>query len=389
MNKTQTNLITIINHALHGNPLPQSFLTLPTEEKERLLQFSGKQGVLPFLQCFPDFQGKNPEIQGRFRNMLMTYVYQDALLAEGMKLLLNTFEAEGIFCVPLKGIRTKSLYPSSELRSMGDLDILYKKEQTQKLQKVMADLGYQWDGEAAKHDHYQKGDMIVEMHRELLSAESRAYEYFHKIWERVRPVEGKNYVCEMTLEDHYLFTLYHLIEHFIRGGIGIRMVLDIYIIYYMHDLDREYLRREIGKLQIEEFERNIRLLSLRWFGTEEEREAAQVPEDFHWEELENYIVGGGVFGSKENEVINDSLRSSGGWRYLFHVAFPSYSAMQTVFSWLKTPLLLPAAWTVRAWNVLTKRRENLHLQTERAREIRKLSGKKRDEQSKFLARWGL
>lgn len=46
--------------------------------------------------------------------------------------------------MPLKGIRTKQFYPYPEFRTMGDLDILYKEDQTKKLKQVMQDAGYKF-----------------------------------------------------------------------------------------------------------------------------------------------------------------------------------------------------------------------------------------------------
>ena len=51
---------------------------------------------------------------------------------------------------------------------------------------------------------------------------------------------------QMKPEDHYMYTVCHLIEHFIRGGIGIRMVLDIYVLFYLHELDKGYIRDAAG-----------------------------------------------------------------------------------------------------------------------------------------------
>ena len=48
--------------------------------------------------------------------------------------------------MPLKGIRTKQFYPYPEFRTMGDLDILYKEDQTKKLKQVMQDARIQVRG---------------------------------------------------------------------------------------------------------------------------------------------------------------------------------------------------------------------------------------------------
>ena len=108
--------------------------------------------------CSPSFNILTASLKV-IRNSIFSCVYMDAVLSEEVHGLLDQFEADGIGCVPLKGIQTKALYPSTELRTMGDLDILYQGRQSKKLRETMEKMGYEWHGEAAKHDHYQKGPM--------------------------------------------------------------------------------------------------------------------------------------------------------------------------------------------------------------------------------------
>lgn len=272
MTNEQKILMDLIKYALGSRKIPEELSGLSLEEKKNVILYAGKQGLFPFLQYYPAFL--EGELKAQTFQYLARACYVDTVQLAEVERVLDEFEKRGIFCIPLKGIRTKQLYPSTELRSMGDLDILYKPEQTKELKEAMNALGFSCNGEAAKHDHYEKDGMIVEMHKTLLSAQSRAFRYFLGVWDRAQPREGRQFVYDMKLEDHYLFTLYHLIEHFIRGGIGIRMVLDIYILSQVPDMDWTFVNEELKKLGIDKFEQKIRSLALQWFqeGTKEEED---------------------------------------------------------------------------------------------------------------------
>lgn len=381
MKKEARILIELVKHGLTDKILPEDAENLTAEEINNIAKYAGEQGLFPFLQFYPVFLKK--EDNSKLFQRILSVIYIDQLQMAEMQELLSTFERAGIYCIPLKGSRTKSLYPSSELRTMGDLDLLYKPEQTKLLHKVMESLGYHSEGEAAKHDHYRKGTTVVEMHRTLLSAQSNAYDYFLSIWERAIPSPGKKYIYEMTLEDHYLFTLYHLIEHFIRGGIGIRMVLDIFILSQLPELNWEYLNQELKILGIEEFEKNIRDIGEKWFSDNESSDTEDL------EELEEYIIDGGIFGNLENERKNNMLMHKSKFSYLRSVVFPSYKTMKTVFVWLKSPLLLPVAWGVRAFRVWTKRRENIQEKIERSKAWKTEESQEILERDNFFRKYGL
>ena len=63
--------------------------------------------------------------------------------------------------------------------------------------------------------------------------------------------------------------------------------------------------------------------------------------------------------------------------------------MKTVLPWLKTPFLLPAAWAMRIWNVVTKRKENIRLLFHNAEAYRHIEASEKDKRRRFFERWGL
>lgn len=387
MNDTQKRLIKLIHCVIQNAAVPEELQHLSTPEKIAIIQYAKHQGVLPFLQNFDIFFQK--ECKDKLLHHLMGSIYWDTRQSAEIEKLLEAFEANEIYCIPLKGIVTKKLYPSFELRTMGDLDILYRMEQTDTLQKVMKSMGYHSNSEAAKHDHYSKDGMVVEMHKELLPVGSSGYGLFKGIWTRAIPMQGKTYCYEMTIEDHYLYTLCHLMEHFIRGGIGIRMVLDIYILSHREELDRKQVEKILKELGALEFEQNIRVLGEQWFSS---KVSTSVPSDLSvktLDDLAEYVVNGGIFGSQENDNTNSAIMYQSKGRYLLHTIFPSYQIMKTVFPWLKSPLMLPAAWAKRWWNVWTKRRQNVSRQLAKADKLQEQGENELRERKQFFSDIGL
>ena len=66
----------------------------------------------------------------------------DVIQSQKSAELFERFNQEHIEYMPLKGLNTKKLYPSSDMRRMSDMDILIKEPQREKISSVMEDLGY-------------------------------------------------------------------------------------------------------------------------------------------------------------------------------------------------------------------------------------------------------
>lgn len=280
---------------------------------------------------------------------------------EGVKELFEAFEEEGIYALAVKGICTKQHYPQTDMRTMGDIDILYQPQQDAKVKKVMKRLGYDQSVEGRKHDCYSRRPYLaVEMHRDLVEADSVYTPYYETIWERVKPKENCQYVQEMTLEDEYIYTLVHLARHFQDGGIGIRFVIDVYVYNHLKGMDWKYVERELKKLQLWEFYGNISKLAEMWFGEEIPSQEDRGLLD----KLATYVIANGTFGSTRNAAAV-SVAKNGRVQFLWKTLFPDLKNMQSMFVWLnKWPILLPYAWVLRGVRSVTskKRRQNIKYQ---------------------------
>lgn len=226
--------------------------------------------------------------------------------------------------------------------------------------------------------------ITIEMHRDVLFRLTNAYDYFADIWERAIHAKGKQYIYEMSLEDHYLHSVCHLAEHFVRGGIGIRMVLDIYILSETPRMDKAYVQRQLKALKLQKFEENIRSLAQLWFSDDEKTVRTEVSD-----ELENYALSGGIFGSRETARRNGTVLYESKNKFVKQLVFPSYEVMKTSCPWLKTPILLPAAWLVRYKRALTASRGNIGYHIERAKTFDRVEDQEQKERCQFFERCGL
>lgn len=278
---------------------------------------------------------------------------------EGIKEIFQKFEEEGIYVFAVKGICTKNYYPQTDMRTMGDIDLLYRPEQNAKVKKAMLGLGYDLSMEGRKHDIYSRSPyMAVEMHRELIAAESIYNSYYEDVWERVKEKENYQYVKEMSVEDEYIYSMIHLARHFQDGGIGIRFIMDVYVYNHIEQLDWSYIEAELKKVQLWEFYGNVSRLAEIWFGNQTE---VKVEDNQLFSELATYIISNGTFGSARNAAAVSST-GKGRLQALMNEVFPSLKSMQSMYEWLKKyPVLLPYAWALRGVRSVTSQRRRMNI----------------------------
>ena len=291
----------------------------------------------------------------RAKRKYKEFLTKSAAQQDYFEKLTAACEAAGVELLPLKGICTKFRFPRPELRSMDDIDVLCKPEQKKQLHAVFETIGYDRFIEGRKHDSYTLFPFVaVETHRQLVDENERYIAYYQDIWQKVTLREGYHHIYEMSLEDEYIFNIVHLADHFQNGGAGIRFFTDIYVYERLKKKD-EYLESELKKLKLFEFYQKAKELAFHWFGTDEER--ACVGQTPILEQMEVFVLTGGLYGDKQR--LKDINASAGKINALGSAVFPPYHSMQSMFPWLKTPLLLPWAWLVRGIKMLKNRRANI------------------------------
>ena len=274
-----------------------------------------------------------------------TAVYTEAVQESEKSMILASLSNNNIKCMPLKGSVLKYLYPSPELRTMSDLDILYKGN-TKIVHDELAGLGYKCVKSAGTDDEYHKPPfMNVEMHHIMVDGNfEQIADYYSNIWDVVKPIKDGSNIYEMSLEDFYIHMVAHVARHYAVGGIGIRFVFDewIYLTHYGDVLDFEYINCEFEKINLLKFAENFKNMTIKWFNGLETNELE--------EDMTKYIFESGTHGSVVHEQSVKILLGKKGIKnfkgskflYIWNLIFPSFKYMKARNNILKkVPILLP------------------------------------------------
>ena len=277
---------------------------------------------------------------------------KDMLLDEELRKISAFLREKEIFYMPLKGAILKELYPGIGLREMSDVDIYYDSASRGEVKDYMLSRGYECISEADSQDVYKRDPVYnFEMHHLLFSkAESETFhEYYKDINNRLQREEGNPFSLKMTPEDFYIFIILHEYKHFSSYGTGVRSLLDVIVLleYYEETLDWNYIRCELEKTGLAEFEQKQRLLTKKLICPHWEE--AMDKED---RELLSYFFESGVYGKTDTGIVNKLTGKAGNndrkvslWmkiKYVFRRIFPPFEYYRLNYPFFyKHKILIP------------------------------------------------
>lgn len=268
----------------------------------------------------------------------------------------KTFEAEKIEYMPLKGTILKDLYPHSEMRTMGDADILIRMEQYPQIVPIMEKLQFTFKQETDHEMVWVKPTLYLELHKSIMTTYNKDfYDYFGTGWKIARSIPGSSRY-EMSTEDFYIFAFVHFTKHYRISGIGIKHLIDLWVYTNAHpEIDWAYVKKELKKMGLSQFHSNIQKTIDVWFNGAPESDVTDL--------ITSVIFNSGQYGSAERAIVNRSLQNGKNTALkikvnrLFKGTFLPYKEMKKKYGILnKLPVLLPIMWIVRFFDVLLHRR---------------------------------
>lgn len=312
---------------------------------------------------------QKPEL---FRHMQRAYhsavyvsVTQEASRAE----IEETFKRAGVKLVFFKGAQLRELYPVPELRTMGDMDCLIRREDRSKAHQLMLQLGYECQVDAEPVWMYRRNGIVIEMHtRVAADSLGNGVDYPMLFSNATMHVQEENgYLC-LELEYHFCYLIYHIAKHLSSTGAGVRMVADIAAFMYQRadQMKWERVKSVLQELQLWKTTLAVFGLCHRWFSVEIPTDDTVSEQTLN--DLEAYIIAGGTFGFETHDAGDiyrkKALRdgeNTAGWKYRMRLAksyfFPSKRYLMQYFSPAeKHAWLLPVAWLRRCWTGLFHRK---------------------------------
>lgn len=302
----------------------------------------------------------NDDLKSLFLKSISSYLALDLKQRKGYLDIADRFEKAKIKYMPLKGILIKNLYPSPDMRNMSDCDILVDVDRYEEIEAIMSDFGYSFEVESNHEFVYKKHPVSIELHKMMIpSYNEDLYEYYGDGWKLAKCQEGS---CkyELSDEDMYIYLIAHLAKHYRDSGVGIKLVIDLWLFKHkLTNLNEEYVIEQLEKLNLSLFYTNISKMIKCWF------EDAEF--DVKSMEMTEFIVSSGVFGNTKNKMTARTLRDSMNknvenavrFKYL-RLMFPEYKYMKKIFPVLnKYIILLPFMWIYRLVRGALFKRESI------------------------------
>ncbi len=346
MNNLQRGIIDLVKAALTGENI-----TLPADfDWSAAGPLGASHSILPMLYYGALHAGVSlPDaVRSRLEAAAMRGVFIDQNQLYEIGRIRACFLENGIDFMPLKGCLLKGLYPQTDMRPMGDADILIKMDQYDTIRPLMEQLGYE---AVLESDHElvweKKGALYLELHKRLIPSYNKDYyAYFGDGWKLARKTDTTEYT--MGDEDQFIYLFTHYAKHYRDSGIGIRHLVDLYM--YLRakpQMDWTYVERELDQLQLLPFCRNTLATMDVWFKGAADTEMT----DF----ITDRIFGSGSFGTRENALLSEGLKSSKSGtkeqvqtRKRLAMIFPSAAVLTPKYPILgKCPWLLPFMWLHR------------------------------------------
>lgn len=217
------------------------------------------------------------------KEMLLGDSYDSA-----QEVILWQLEKHRIHSLLLGSAGIRNLYPRPELGYIDKLEILVGKKDIPMVLHLMREMDYE-----EKQERMQKGYLFVRqpgirvvIHEEP-PIESRVLrEVFQDPVKKYLPFKNYKFIHVPSMEEEYIYRLAQIEEAYLNNMLKVRHILDFWL--YRQKVDEEFLWKEVheyeGKAKLQEFVKQIEILSVMWFGGEGHYEYSTALE------LEEYIL---------------------------------------------------------------------------------------------------
>lgn len=373
MTKAEQQFLFILKNAVH----PEASFTIESPDWNGIINTARKQNLFPLIfDASSSLPGYEEIEQSYFDSVVVQMSFQAQQSADFLS-LYQSFLSEDISPIVLKGIICRSLYGErGDFRASGDEDILIAKEDYTKAVHTLNRCGYHAentpDSDLSSVQEVTftnpESPLTIELHLNPFGTNDhiriRMNEWFQNVFDSNETVVIEN-VPVRTLEptDHLLFLIFHAFKHFISGGFGVRMMLDILLFTekYYDRIDQEYIHSGLASVNAVEFYNDLLILGNRYLGFSLPIYGDGTIPD----ELMEDMLRMGTFGnSSKNDstagritsmAVEKDHKKHSRLTDIFRLLFPSWQFWVNWKPYLKDkPWMLPVEWIKRVIKYLRR-----------------------------------
>lgn len=345
MKSAEALLFRLLRAEICGDALePGSLQLIQSSVGQEMFHLAGRHSIahLPADGCLRYLSVTDPELKRTLQRYKYGAVSNYANLNYCVDELRQILKAQDIPFIFLKGTVVRRLYPEPWMRSCSDIDILVPDKEFDRALLTLEDNLYRRFA-PTPHDISlisPKG-VKVELHRLLIEPGriGDCEKVLSNVWEYAKVSDGAEYV--MKDEMFYFYHLAHMAKHIVNGGCGIRPFIDLWLLNHRTEANCKSRRELLVSGGMAQFEEATVKLSEYWFGGKSADEATLLFSDF--------IIRGGVLGTKDNSLMLKGARSRGALKFFVSKTWMPYRYLCSQYPRLKGRRYLQPYYEIKRW----------------------------------------
>ncbi len=188
--------------------------------------------------------------------------------------------AHGVTVLPLKGAALQAVYPKGWIRTTTDTDFFIRAHQLDTAVTVLTKEGFT---QSSTHDGdfcFQKPPRsVIELHTTLGGFTARQKQALDRLTQTA-----------FSVNEHYVYTLFHLYKHVLYAGAGVRMFFDLYCLSRAVT-DRDGINDRLDSLSLRGFDRAVQTVNGILF------DGAVCPDELS--DVIDLVLTSGTFGTSD------------------------------------------------------------------------------------------
>lgn len=208
----------------------------------------------------------------KWKQYYYTSVRRDERQLNSRNQILKGFIENDIRVLEVQGSVIKTLYPSTHLRMMSDIDFIIDIDNLEIANNLLVELGYETYKPNENEVNASKKDINIEIHTEFFEKEiaeqkQKYYDAMNGSFSLAKPSEIHSLIYRVDETNLYLYSLLHLLKHYRYGGCGIRRFVDF---YYMREkfgekIDFDYINSVLEGVNLLNDAKKLMALVDYWF----------------------------------------------------------------------------------------------------------------------------
>ncbi len=294
------------------------------------------------------------DLYSRWKTAYAFSLQRHANQMDARKKIVDALDSASIRHVEVQGTVMKTLYPYPEWRMMSDIDFIIDKENLEKAELIIKDLGYKTkNSNGVEFSARGANNIVVEIHSDYFVTGTIYCDALTDAFSSSVQIDNTySYRADDTA--FYLYSILHCIKHYMHSGAGIRRMTDMYILRekLSAKIDEEYVSEVLSKNGFGGVVDEIFSVVDKWFcGVTPNGASSKAEEDIYKSNNHGTAL---MQIKKEYIKANSKEKRFFKLRKYVYLFFPSKERVYTSFPECeKRRLPLVACWVYRWFNVLS------------------------------------